>query len=142
RRRVACARRGGQQVHARLPAGAAGSPPSGAGCRARHARGARAPPGRTGKAALASVQGTNKTYSALETEFLQLAEAGKLDEARDLVLHRLNRAQAEYIQGLDKLVDVMEEDTKDEVRDSAAIYQAGLKLLVGAGVICALLGAA
>ncbi|GAB3665576.1 methyl-accepting chemotaxis protein [Ramlibacter alkalitolerans] len=95
-----------------------------------------------GEAALRTVQASNATYVALETEFLQLADAGKADEAKDLLLNRATRAQVEYIQGLDKLSDVMEDDTKDEVRDSAAIYHAGLNLLVGSGIVCALLGAA
>ena len=94
-----------------------------------------------GESALRGLQDLDKAYLALETEFLQLADAGKTDEAKDLLLHRAGRVQADYLKGLDKLVDVMEEDTKDEVRDSSAIYSAGLNLLVGAGILCAVLGA-
>jgi len=94
------------------------------------------------QAALAAVQVGQKGYSELETSFLQLAAADRLDEARELVLNRLARAEAEYSQRLDKLVDVLEDDTKEEVRDSGAIYQAGLQLLVGAGLLCAALGMA
>ncbi|HET8746079.1 MAG TPA: methyl-accepting chemotaxis protein [Ramlibacter sp.] len=94
-----------------------------------------------GQGALAAVQEAQKKHADLETAFLQLAAADRLDEARDLLLNRIAPGEADYSQRLDKLVDVLEDDTKDEVRDSGAIYDAGLQLLVGAGLLCAVLGA-
>jgi methyl-accepting chemotaxis protein len=95
-----------------------------------------------GESALRTVAERNRAYAVLETEFLQLADAGRADDAKDLLLRRVVPVQGDYIQALDKFVDVLEDDTKEEVRDSEAIYRAGLNLLVGSGIVCTLLGAA
>jgi methyl-accepting chemotaxis protein len=92
------------------------------------------------ESALAGLQQAQAGYGTLEANFLQLADAGRMEEAKELLLNQITRVQADYIQRLDKFVDVLEDDTKDEVRDSASIYATGINLLVGSGIACALLG--
>ncbi|MEJ8838976.1 methyl-accepting chemotaxis protein [Ramlibacter sp. AN1133] len=92
------------------------------------------------KRSLEAMGETRNSYLSLETEFVQLVEAGRIDDARTLLVDKIDRAQAGYNDALDKLVDVLEEETRDEVRQANATYQAGLNTLVGAAAVCAVLG--
>ena len=92
------------------------------------------------KKQLAALDETHKAYLALEGDFLQLAEAGRMDDARALLLAKVAGVQATYNEALDKLVDVIHEEERDEVREAGATYQAGLTLLAVSAGVCLLLG--
>ena len=93
------------------------------------------------KKQLTAMEETRKAYAVLEADFLQLADAGRTDDARELLLARLARMQASYNDALDKLVDVIEEEEKGEVREAEATYHTGLELLAGSAAICLVLSA-
>jgi methyl-accepting chemotaxis protein len=94
------------------------------------------------KTALLGMEETRKAYIALEDEFLQLAEAGRIDEARELVLTKIHRVQNAYNQSLDKLVEVIDREADDEAKNAGDTYEAGLNLLIAAASLCVLLGVA
>ena len=93
------------------------------------------------KTQLAALEDTRRTYLGLEEDFLRLADAGRLDEARELLLARIIRVQLAYNDALDKLVDAIEEEENAEVREAEATYATGMELLLASATICLLLGA-
>jgi methyl-accepting chemotaxis protein len=93
------------------------------------------------KTQLAALENTRRTYLGLEEDFLRLADAGRLDEARELLLTRIISLQLAYNDALDKLVDAIEEEENAEVREAEATYATGMELLLGSATICLLLGA-
>jgi methyl-accepting chemotaxis protein len=92
--------------------------------------------------ALAAVQDARKAHAALEAEFLELAEADRLDDARALLLKRIVKAESDYNDALDKLVGVIDREAHDEAAQATATYHAGLNLLVATTAVCVLVGLA
>jgi methyl-accepting chemotaxis protein len=91
------------------------------------------------KAALQGIAESGKAYLAMETEFLQLADAGKMDEARDMMLNRIRRVQFAYIEGIQKLVQVLADDAKALSAQSASTSRASLSLMGAFGVASVLI---
>jgi methyl-accepting chemotaxis protein len=94
------------------------------------------------KEALGAIGESGRTYLAMEAEFLQLAEAGKMPEARDMMLNRIRRVQFAYLEGIDRLVQVLAAEAKALSVESAATSRASLSLMAaatGASVLLALL---
>jgi methyl-accepting chemotaxis protein len=92
--------------------------------------------------ALGAIGETGRTYLAMEDEFLQLADAGKMQEARDMMLNRIRRVQFAYLEGIDKLVQVLAAEAKALSVQSAARSHASLSLMAtatGASVLLAIL---
>jgi methyl-accepting chemotaxis protein len=92
------------------------------------------------KKQIGALEETRKSYLALENEFLQLAEAGRVDEALEHLLAKVNRVQIAYVDGVDRIADAIEEEEREEVREAYATYHAGLNQLIAAAGFCALLG--
>jgi methyl-accepting chemotaxis protein len=92
------------------------------------------------RAALQAIAESGRTYLAMETEFLQLAEAGKMDQARDMMLNRIRRVQFAYLEGIDRLVQVLAAEAKGLAAESADTSRASLSLMAAATGASVLLG--
>jgi methyl-accepting chemotaxis protein len=92
--------------------------------------------------ALQGIAETGKTYLAMEDEFLKLADAGKMQDARDMMLNRIRRAQFAYLDAIEKLVQVLAAEARSLAAESAGSAHASLTLMAaatGASVLLALL---
>jgi methyl-accepting chemotaxis protein len=83
-------------------------------------------------------EAARKAYLQAESEFLQLAEAGRLEEARTVLLIKVRPAQTAYVAGINKLAAFFSEEAREMARQSASTYQRS----VGAFVLAALLSIA
>ena len=96
--------------------------------------------GAEARAALRKVMDSGKTYLAMEDEFLRLAEAQKMPEARDLLLNRMRRVQFAYIAALNELAHVMSDEARALAAGSAATSQAGIVTMAAVTGVCIVLG--
>jgi methyl-accepting chemotaxis protein len=90
------------------------------------------------QALLARNEPARKAYLQAEAEFLQLAEAARLEEARTVLLIKVRPAQTAYVAGINKLATFFSDESREMARQSASTYQRS----VGAFVLAALLSIA
>ncbi|MEJ8839092.1 methyl-accepting chemotaxis protein [Ramlibacter sp. AN1133] len=91
------------------------------------------------RGALQGIAESGKAYLALEDEFLTLADGGKMQEARDMMLNRIRRVQFAYLEAIDKLVQVLAAEAKSLAAESAGTARASLSLMAAATGASALL---
>jgi methyl-accepting chemotaxis protein len=92
------------------------------------------------KAALRAAIDVGKVYLQMELDFLQLAEQGKMEEARDLMLNRIRRVQFAYIEALNKLAHVMSAEARELAAASAATSRASIGVMAAVTAGCVLFG--
>ena len=93
------------------------------------------------RAMLKTIVDARSSYIPHEDEFLRLAEAGNMEEARRVMLDKARPAQLVYIDSIDKLVGQLEADSKEAAVAAAATYRSSLAG-IGIAALLALLAAA
>ena len=91
-----------------------------------------------GKALLQNVVEVRKQYVGSEDEFLKVAEAGAMDEAKKLLLEKARPAQLAYIESINKLIDNLSDEAKEMARQSATTYQSSVAFMVGLALLATL----
>ena len=72
------------------------------------------------------LQGISKAAQAFgvsEDEFLRLAEAGNMEEARKELLERASPAEDRYVEAINKFVNSLAEESREASRDATATYE-------------------
>jgi methyl-accepting chemotaxis protein len=95
-----------------------------------------------GKELLKAVAGYRSSYLVFQGDVLKLAQAGKKDEAVDLMLTKLRAAQAAYIGSVEKLVDYQNQLVEQGGIDAENTYRNSFRLNATLSVIALLLAAA
>jgi methyl-accepting chemotaxis protein len=81
-------------------------------------------------------EAARKTYLQAETEFLQLAEAGRLEEARTVLLIKVRPAQTAYVAGIAKLAAFFSDEAREMARQSTSTYQRSVGAFILAALLC------
>jgi methyl-accepting chemotaxis protein len=84
---------------------------------------------------LQRIEQARRAYQQAESEFVEYAESGRIDDARILLLVKARPAQAAYVEGIAALVSFFSEEAREMSRQSAAAY----RISVGAFIVAALL---
>jgi methyl-accepting chemotaxis protein len=85
---------------------------------------------------LQRIDRARRTYLQAEAEFVQQAEAGKLDEAKVVLLVKTRPAQAAYIGGISKLGSFLSDEAREMSRTSAAAYRISIGAMILAALLC------
>jgi methyl-accepting chemotaxis protein len=95
-----------------------------------------------GKELLKTVANCRSSYLVFQGDVLKLAQAGKRDEAVDLMLTKLRAAQAAYIGSVEKLVDYQNQLVEQGGRDAENTYKNSFRLNATLSAIALLLAVA
>jgi methyl-accepting chemotaxis protein len=88
------------------------------------------------KAQLQQVEQARLAYLTAETEFVQYADAGKIDEAKVALLIKTRPAQTAYVDGIAKLEAIFADEARDMAKQSAAAYQKSIGAFILAALLC------
>jgi methyl-accepting chemotaxis protein len=75
------------------------------------------------KGLLQGISGAAQAYGASETEFLRLADAGSLEEAKKELVERASPAEDRYVDAINKFVNAMAEESREASRDASSTYE-------------------
>ncbi len=92
----------------------------------------------SGKAALAKVNETRARYLPVLQKFIDLANTGKNDEGKALLMGEMRQAQNAYFAALDAMIK-HQDDSMDEAAKSATDAVVSTKWIMGLSVVAALL---
>jgi methyl-accepting chemotaxis protein len=88
------------------------------------------------QALLQRIEQARRPFLQAQAEFVQQAEAGKIDEARIVLLVKTRPAQAAYIAGIDKLGSFFSQEAREMSQRSAAAYRISVVVFIVAGLLC------
>jgi methyl-accepting chemotaxis protein len=88
------------------------------------------------RALLAQIDKARKAWVQAESEVIGQVEAGKIDEAKVLLLVKARGAQGEYQAAISKLSAFFGEEARQIARDSASAYQRSIGAFVLAALVC------
>ncbi len=88
------------------------------------------------KRLLTQLEQARNTYLAAEAEFVQLAEAGKLDEAKIALLIKTRPTQGAYIGAISNLGAFFSEEAREMAKQSEVGYQRSIAAFVLAALLC------
>jgi methyl-accepting chemotaxis protein len=91
---------------------------------------------RQAQAVLAEVDNARKAYLESENDFVQFAEAGKMEDAKTTLLVRLRPAAATYIGAINKLETALSAEARDMSRQSAAAYAGSITAVILVSLLC------
>ncbi len=85
---------------------------------------------------LQRIDEARRSYLQAETEFVQLAQAARLDEAKTVLLVQARPAQAEYLGGIANLTSFFSEEARAMSSESAATYRTSVVAFIVAALLC------
>ncbi len=90
--------------------------------------------------AMAVVHDARAAYVIDEDQFLELAAAGRIAEAKVVLLERAGPEQTAYINALQALMDATVRRSAVDASTSAAAYQVALKMILALGALAVVVG--
>jgi methyl-accepting chemotaxis protein len=93
-----------------------------------------------GRAILEKAIAARAAYLTNQSEFLRLIEAGKSDEAKNLLLTRIRTDQAAYIDAVEQVIAFQDELMTKAGKDAEATAASSLLAIIGVGLGVTLLG--
>jgi methyl-accepting chemotaxis protein len=88
------------------------------------------------KTLLAQIDQSRKVYAEAEAEFISQVDAGKIDDAKVLLLIKMRGAEAAYQGGISKLSAFFADEARGMARQSAGAYVRGIGAFVLAALLC------
>jgi methyl-accepting chemotaxis protein len=88
------------------------------------------------QAQLRQIDQLRLAYVAAETEFMQMAEGGRMEEAKVQLLLKTRPAQSAYIGALAKLVNLYADESRLVAQESGVAYQRSIAAFVLAAIVC------
>ncbi|WP_371322910.1 methyl-accepting chemotaxis protein [Dechloromonas sp. ZY10] len=92
-----------------------------------------------GKEALKAMKDARAAYVPMQEKFVELAKAGKRDEALELMLGTIRKQQSDYFKAINDLIGMLNEITASEGKTAIDSAQNAQKLMIGLALLAALL---
>ena len=93
-----------------------------------------------GKEKLAKLKEVRALYVPMQDKFMELVKAGKKDEAIELMLTQVRKAQADYFKAITELIEFQSNLMTDAGKEASNAYEQARLLMIVLSVIATLLG--